>query len=438
MRTAMTFMAYSAALSLLWLAAGCSQTMPDRAERMTRGYVYYLDGAGGGSLLSNWSGGVRDGLLAAGYDGAGEMFAWNTGGGVVADQNASVDYKRSKANELAREIQQYAQEHRGAPLTLIGLSAGTAVAVFTLEALPPTCPVDHVILLGASVSADHDLTRALHRVRNRMHVFTSEKDAVLAFMVPMAGTADRTSSPSAGLRGFVLPAGASSETRAQYAKVAHVAWRPEFAKAGDFGGHTDTVKAPFVRQYIAPLIMVGDTHETPKDVAVADGKVRNPDYDRWANGPRDSTVTFEGFQEVNGVKQPLRVTARLISKHPDRLVIERTYVSSDAAQPVRVQRFIMEAKIDPEEHPLTHPQAIIKELPGERVTIGGKSFGCRVRTIDCPASFAEWGRDIRCTLHTTDEIHGGIARISLQAFNTSNNLEMHSHLDAIVANQSVR
>lgn len=29
------------------LGAGCSQQMPDRAERMTRGYIYYLDGAGG-------------------------------------------------------------------------------------------------------------------------------------------------------------------------------------------------------------------------------------------------------------------------------------------------------------------------------------------------------------------------------------------------------
>jgi len=89
------------AIALLSVTAGCSQTMPDRAERMTCGYVYYLDGAGGGGLISNWSGGLRQGMLAAGYNGAGEIFRWNTGMGVVADQDSSVDYKRGKATECA-------------------------------------------------------------------------------------------------------------------------------------------------------------------------------------------------------------------------------------------------------------------------------------------------------------------------------------------------
>jgi hypothetical protein len=175
-----------AGLALLCVTAGCSQTMPDREIRMTRSYIYYLDGAGGGRPLSNWSGGVRQGLLDAGYNGAGEMFAWNTGLGVVADQDSSVEYKKQKASELAQQIQKYTQEHPRAPVTLMGLSAGTAVTVFTLEALPVNCPVNNVILLGASVSATYDLTQALQRVSNRMYVFTSQKDAVLAFLVPTA------------------------------------------------------------------------------------------------------------------------------------------------------------------------------------------------------------------------------------------------------------
>ena len=130
----------------LALAAGCSQTMPDRAERMTRGYVFYLDGAGGGGTLSNWSGGLKRGMLDAGYNGAGEVFKWNTGLGVIADQDSSVEYKRGKASECAQRIQQYAKDHPGAPVTLIGLSAGTAVTVFALEALPVSCPVETVIL----------------------------------------------------------------------------------------------------------------------------------------------------------------------------------------------------------------------------------------------------------------------------------------------------
>jgi hypothetical protein len=101
-------------LTLLW--AGCGspfQPLPDRATRMTRGYTYYLDGAGGGQPLKNWAGGVRQGLLDAGYNGAGEVFTWETGMGVAADQGASVEFKRSKARELAGRIQTYARDYPG-------------------------------------------------------------------------------------------------------------------------------------------------------------------------------------------------------------------------------------------------------------------------------------------------------------------------------------
>ena len=75
---------------------------------MKQGYLYYLDGAGGGTVKKNWSAGVRQGLLEAGYPGAGEMFSWETGLGLIADQDASVRYKRTKARKLAREIQRQA------------------------------------------------------------------------------------------------------------------------------------------------------------------------------------------------------------------------------------------------------------------------------------------------------------------------------------------
>ena len=413
-RAVVRFSILSGAVGLTALSAGCSQTMPDRAERMTRGYVYYLDGAGGGGVV-NWAGGVRQGLLDAGYNGAGEVFKWNTGLGVVPDQEASVEYKRSKAAECARSIQQYIKEHPGAPVTLMGLSAGTAVTVFVLEALPPTCPVENVILLGASVSSDYDLTRALQRVRNRMYVFTSEKDGVLAFLVPMAGTADRTIAPSAGLRGFQMPSRPSAETRAQYAKVAHIHWQSEFAKAGDFGGHTDTVKAPFVQQYIAPLIMAGMARRV--QVASASGKLRNPDYERWARFAPGSYSVFEGYQEANGAKQKLRMTARLVSKHEDRLVVERTYVPLEGGQtePSRVQQFLVEAMISPADHPLTSPTAKISELPAKTITIAGKALQCRVRSVEAAGDFPEYGRGVSATVYQNESLPGGMAKVWLKS-----------------------
>lgn len=391
--------------------------MPDRAERMKHGYLYYLDGAGGGGLISNWSGGLRQGLIDAGYPGAGEIFRWNTGMGVVADQDSSVEYKRGKAAECARSLQQYASSNPGAPVTLIGLSAGTAVTVFVLEALPASCPVENVILCGASIAADYDLTRALQRVRNRMYVFTSERDAVLAFLVPMAGTADRQSGdiPSAGLRGFQMPPRASAETRAQYAKLAYIRWRPEFANYGDLGGHTDALKAPFVQHYMAPLIMAGMARRT--QMASAAGKVQNPDYARWATLEPVASTTFEGYQVADGMKQRLRMTAKLISKHEDRLVVERTYVPIDNGQkePSRVQQFLVDAMISPAEHPLTSPTAKITELPAEAVTIAGRSYPCRVRSVQAAGSFPEYGQGVSAQLWQNDSLPGGIARVWLKS-----------------------
>jgi pimeloyl-ACP methyl ester carboxylesterase len=249
-RITSAYVAGLACMALLCIMTGCSHAQPDRAARVNRGYVYYLDGAGGGSFFMNWSRGVRRGLLDAGYNGAAEVFRWQTGWGILSDQGSSDEYKRGKAAELARRIQLYNREHPGAPVTIIGLSAGTVVAVLALEQLPVTCPVNNVVLLGCPIGANYSLTRGLHQVRNRMYVFTSQNDAVLAFLVWASGTA-------AGLSGFQVPPGADAETRVQYAKITYVPWRPEFESTGNFGGHTDTVREAFVQEYIAPLVMQG-------------------------------------------------------------------------------------------------------------------------------------------------------------------------------------
>jgi len=56
------------ALALAIFAAGCASTpvglpkpLPDREARMKYGYLYYLDGAGGGTAKNNWAAGVREG-----------------------------------------------------------------------------------------------------------------------------------------------------------------------------------------------------------------------------------------------------------------------------------------------------------------------------------------------------------------------------------------
>lgn len=242
------------------LGVGCSQMSPaaPQADQISsHGDIYYLDGAGGGGVISNWGRGVKAGMQMAGYKGTFVEPHWETGMGVFADQVASDAYKRQKAGEVAAMIRKAKAKYPDAPITLMGLSAGTAVAIFTLEALPQNCRVDNVVLLGCSVGNDYDLTNALRHVSGRLFLFTSENDAVLNFAVPMAGTADRQPGdiPSAGLDGFTIPPGASPSTRRLYSKITNVAWRSSFEKDGDWGGHTDTTQPRFVRDYIAPVVL---------------------------------------------------------------------------------------------------------------------------------------------------------------------------------------
>lgn len=254
------------AVCLLILSSGCATTpsgmpkpLPDRQARMRHGYLYYLDGAGGGTAQSNWAAGVRQGLLAAGYPGAGEMFSWETGKGLMADQDASVKYKRAKAAKLAKEIPKQLAAYPAAPIDLLGFSAGTAEAIFALEALPTDVYVNNVVLLGTSISENYDLTKALGHVRGKVYLYTSTHDRMLSVLMPFSGTADRKfDDPGAGIRGFVLPKHADATTRQLYKeKIVTIDWAKTLEKDGDYGRHFDNIKMPFIRDHVAPLLMAG-------------------------------------------------------------------------------------------------------------------------------------------------------------------------------------
>jgi pimeloyl-ACP methyl ester carboxylesterase len=399
---------------LVVFVAGCATTLPDRAERMQRAYVYYLDGAGGGRALSNWGGGVRQGLLEAGYDGAGEMFTWETGLGMLVDQVAGVDYKRHKARELAGRIAGLARTHPQTPVYMIGLSAGTAIAMFTLEALPHDLLVEDVILLSGSLSADYDATRALRHVRHRMYVFTSRRDGLLLYLEPMFGSADRRKGSTGviGVRGLYPPPGASAETRRQYAKVVNIPWQPEFAQEGEHGLHTDPVKAPFVQKYIAPLIM----EERAPGIAAAamTDTIDNPDYLRWAHFGVGSAVTFEGYQVLDGVRQPLRLTVTLVARYADSLLIERRFAALGGQEP-RVRQFFVPARLKPTEHPLTHPRTTVRDELPEPVQVDSQTLECQVRQVRAPAEFAQWGSNLSAKLWLNEALPGGLAQYDLTA-----------------------
>jgi pimeloyl-ACP methyl ester carboxylesterase len=412
-------------------SCGCSQPMPDRAERMPRAYVYYLDGAGGGGLISNWAGGVKQGLLDAGYEGAGEIFRWNTGLGIVADQMASVDYKQGKARELAREIEKYQTEYPNAPITLVGLSAGTAVVAYALEALPPDVRVDTVIMLSGSLGSEYDLTRALRHVRGRMYVFTSERDEVLTVAVPLVGTADRESAAGGtiGTVGPRPPRGATSETRELYRKISKIPWNESFMRYGDYGRHTDTVKAPFVQAFVAPLVMKAGVARAPDTMLVSSaGRIANPDFQRWSRFPVGSWAELEGFHVVGGKRQPLRMKATLESKSSGSLVIHREFSGPAAEKAPLASEFFVVAQVDPRHHPLTDPLATVTERPSEAFAVGGRNVTCQARTVFSKGVFPAWGENVRATVWSCPDIPGGIVQIQLTSVMKGKPTEIYGRL----------
>jgi pimeloyl-ACP methyl ester carboxylesterase len=401
--------------AVLASSAGCSQMDTSRAERMPRGYIYYCDGAGGGGLISNWAGGLRSGLVDAGYAGAGEIFRWNTGLGVVADQTASVEYKKDKAAQLAREIIDYQGQYAGAPVHLMGLSAGTAVVAYTLEALPAANSVDNVVMLSGSLSSRHDLTSALRRVKGKMYIFTSQRDEVLLSLVPYAGTADRedASGGTIGLNGARLPAGATSETRNLYRKIVVIPWNQQFERYGDYGGHTDVVAAPFVQQFIAPLVMARPTRSSTAVASAGRGHIENPDYARWANFDVGSWVLFEGSQQSGGTRQPIRIRATLVRKDQDRLLIQREAEGGEVADQL-TRSFYVTRHIDPSKHPLTHTRARKQQLADETLDVGSHKLACKSQSVATNGTFEVWGSNISATVASSPEIPGGIVRLHLK------------------------
>lgn len=240
--------------SIIAANSGCGPT-----DYNGKGIIYGCDGSGAGVVV-RWGPPARQGVINAGFKGVFRPFRWQTGLGVAADHDSSVEYKRATAQKLANEIGEHCRKYPDDPVYLGGLSAGCAVVIFAIEELPPGCMVDQVFLLSSSVSATYDLTRMLQRVRGKVIVCTSSRDEVLKGLVALVGTADRqmVGMDISGLIGFRPPPGASTETRSLYQqKIATIAWRPEFAQYGHHGGHTDVVATDFIAKFIGPHLVPG-------------------------------------------------------------------------------------------------------------------------------------------------------------------------------------
>ncbi len=247
---------------LLAITAGCSPASSYAAsDRLERGLVVVLDGAGGITDTFNY---IAKGLNDAGINQAFEPYVWSAHD-VFQDQ---IDLRRNReiAADLANFILSYHQEYPDRPIHLVGLSAGSGIVIFAAEALPPGVKVDGIFLLGSSLSSAYDLAPALHHVRNQITNFSSLADvAILGAGVAVTGTVDRTHRLPAGIAGFKLPADASTATRQLYqAKLVEVPWKPTFVIYGDLGNHLGATTPAFAQHMIAPVILADSAGKAPK------------------------------------------------------------------------------------------------------------------------------------------------------------------------------
>jgi pimeloyl-ACP methyl ester carboxylesterase len=238
---------------LLALASGCAPAGSYAAsDRLERGLVVILDGAGGITATFN---SVAKGLDDAGIHQAFEPYEWSTHD-VLQDQ---VDLQRNRemAFGLTNFILAYHQEYPDRPVHLVGLSAGTGLVIFAAEALPPGVKVDGIFLLGSSLSSGYDLSPALKHVRHCITNFSSLADVgILGAGVAVTGTVDRGHSAPAGIAGFKLPKDALPATRQLYqAKLVEVPWNPAYVIYGDLGGHLGATTPAFAQHMIAPVII---------------------------------------------------------------------------------------------------------------------------------------------------------------------------------------
>lgn len=241
---------------LLIAGAGCGPSFGPRAQH---GITFYCPGIGNTDFGDR---GVRNGLELAGYRGQVVTFNWTLAPIVgVVDQALRVN-ARLRSRILARYIREYIEDYPGRPVNIIGISAGTGVAIWALEHLDPKYKVDNVVLLASILHHGYDVSPALRRVRGAIYNYHSPYDAILAGPMKLVGTIDGVfGDDGAGAVGLRVPPGAAG-------RVINVAYRNDFQQFGYYGGHTDSTSPQFVRHVLSRHV-IGRTDTAANDRAFA-------------------------------------------------------------------------------------------------------------------------------------------------------------------------
>jgi len=250
-------------VAVLALSAGCWQPPKITRAEQERGYILVLEGID----FNVWQmAGTYQGLRDAGIDAAIDVPDWgyrhvfNGGNRNLTD----LANNRRLSEQFAGRIAEYLREYPGRPVDIIGYSGGGALAVMTAEALPPGVMLARIILLGAALAPDYDLSTALSRCERGIVNFYSSADClVLGAGTKLYGTIDRRKTAAAGHVGFRVPGGGREVRGAgppggphggPYAKLTQVAWTPSMIWLGHDGGHFGWVARRWTAEVVAPWL----------------------------------------------------------------------------------------------------------------------------------------------------------------------------------------
>jgi len=229
---------------------GCGASFGERAKF---GMTFYCPGAGN---VDMGDAGIREGLRQAGYRGQVARLTWSVSFNPAIDQTVRI-FARQGGKRLATYIQDYVDQFPDREVNVVGLSAGSGVAIWALESLKPGYKVNNVILLSSSLHHRYDVSRALRNVKGKIYCYYSPNDAVLTSLMKAFGTIDGVFlEDGAGAVGLHSPGGAE--------RIVNIRWQESFEKYGYYGGHTDVTSPAFVQHHISRHIVKPDGAVLPE------------------------------------------------------------------------------------------------------------------------------------------------------------------------------
>jgi pimeloyl-ACP methyl ester carboxylesterase len=274
MKSGVARLACVLACSVLWIGASTiAAESKAPAQPKQQGvvkadvWVLHLPGIAGTSRIDR---SLIQGLRDAGYDGPAEIYDWTGNNpGIPALLNRKGN--DLEAQKIADRITARARAHPGGRILLTGHSAGTGLAAFALEKLPPGVKVETVLLLAPALSPTYDLSKALGRVTGKAYAFTSPNDAfVLGAGTTLLGTIDGKKVEAAGKAGFTRPDDAADPE--QYKKLIAKPYDRAWMKLNNIGDHIGVMARPFVAAELAPLLFP----ELPPRVVPVDAPTTRP------------------------------------------------------------------------------------------------------------------------------------------------------------------